>query len=515
MVAESESAPAGARRAAKLLVGLLAAGSVGAVLLLAALCVNHIGFPLHLDLMEGAVLQHVERAAAGEPIYPAPTPDYVPLAYNVLYYYACVPFTWVLGLSLPTLRLVSILATFGVAAVLFASLRTRGSPSAWALFAAGLFAAAYRTMDAYLDTAHSDACMLLCAVTGTWILQRSRSRSASLAGVALLVLAFWFKQHGAWFAIGGVCFLTWRDGWRASVPYWALAALAGPATYLLAGPSLFGSHYHEITLLHPSQWSTIDRNTVRRMPAFFVANYPLLLLASIGLLVHQLRRPRARLDVWTVQLAFAAVTAGMGSLDPGSSDNVFIPFGTFLIAVGVAALCAWSRNSRLRHAEILALIAVLASFVPLRYDPRRVWLPARAGASYEDLLATLRGLDGPVYAPTIGSLGQDFALQPSAHWVPVFDLVRGPGRDLHGQPIVAELLRPALEPERQAYVLSHEPLDGFLGFLGLAERYRLQTDFGERFRPLAPLPCRWEHGWPRYLYVADAIRRPEPPPRDR
>jgi hypothetical protein len=63
------------------------------------LLVDHAGFPLNLDLMEGAVLQHLQRVTAGLPIYPDPTPAYTPLAYNPLFYVVTVPFTWILGSS--------------------------------------------------------------------------------------------------------------------------------------------------------------------------------------------------------------------------------------------------------------------------------------------------------------------------------------------------------------------------------------------------------------------------------
>src|SRR5512135_853731 len=63
------------------------------------LFVNHIGFPANLDLMEGTILQHYRRALAGEYIYPEPSTEYAPLAYNCLYYFISVPFGWILGAS--------------------------------------------------------------------------------------------------------------------------------------------------------------------------------------------------------------------------------------------------------------------------------------------------------------------------------------------------------------------------------------------------------------------------------
>ncbi len=80
---------------------------------------DHIRFPFLLDLMEGTILQHVGRAAHGLAVYPQPTPDFVPLAYNPLYYYLCAPVTWVLGLDLPAVRLVAIAGMVGSGAIIY------------------------------------------------------------------------------------------------------------------------------------------------------------------------------------------------------------------------------------------------------------------------------------------------------------------------------------------------------------------------------------------------------------
>ena len=83
------------------------------VIAFALLMANHISFPLHLEVMEGTVLQHFQRAAYFEPIYPEPSPEFVPLAYNPLFYVIAIPFSWFLSVNLLTLRLVAILGTIG------------------------------------------------------------------------------------------------------------------------------------------------------------------------------------------------------------------------------------------------------------------------------------------------------------------------------------------------------------------------------------------------------------------
>ena len=135
----------------------LSAVAVANVVLVMFLWFNHVNFPLNLDLMEGTILEHFQRAVEFKAIYPEPTPGYVPLAYNSLFYVFAVPFAWLFGVNLFTLRLVAILGTVGSSLIIFSVIREKTASIWWGLMGVGLFAAAYRVMDAYLDTAHADS----------------------------------------------------------------------------------------------------------------------------------------------------------------------------------------------------------------------------------------------------------------------------------------------------------------------------------------------------------------------
>lgn len=500
----------GAARVARAAL-LVAAGAN--ILFVVFVFANHITFPLHLDLMEGTVLQHFRQIMAGQPIYPAPTPEYVPLAYNPLYYVLAVPFGWLLGADLPTLRLVAILGWALSALILYAVVREKTRSTWWAWLAVGLFAAAYRAMDAYLDTAHSDSWLLGAALLGTYLLEKERSGAATLGGVAVLVAAFWFKQHGALFVIGGVAYVTWRDGFRRAWPAWAVAILLGPLAYLFLGPRLFGPYLHYFTWRVPAAWTELNLATFRRLAVFVAKAYPVLAVATLfGLASAPIWRPR-RLSIWQVQGIMAALTAFMGALDSGSSNNVFIAMGAWLILLGALALHAAAAAHVTGWQSRLPLAALACSLAFLAYNPADVIVPSRADAAYADLLTVLRSLDGPVYAPTLGQLRADYTLYPAAHWVALEDLVRGPGRDTQNAPLVRALLRPALEPAGQAYVLANLPLDAYPVTAFLEEDYVLETDLGDRFRVLRALPGRFESGWPRYLYryaLRQAILGPVP-----
>ena len=478
-------------------VGLWACASIAILMLLV---VNHVSFPLNIDLMEGTVLQHFRRAMSLSPVYPQPAPEFVPLAYNVLYYYFCVPFGYVVGDGLSTLRLVSILGMVGIGVIVYRVVADMSGSRWWGGVSAGLFAAAYRVMDAYLDSAHSDSWFVLSAVFGSYIIGKGRSRNWNLLGIAILVSSFWFKQHGAWFAIGGVLFLTWREGWRSSMRYWLLALCLGPGLYVLAGPELFGSHYHYFTWEVPRQWSEFGLWTLRRYLGFIVLYYLPLAAAALWLAGRSVVGGRDRIDIWTFQLPFALLTGFTGALDPGSSNNVFIAQGVWLIIVGCAGLADLARRGLAVWRFPAWAAALILSFGVFLYDPRALMVSGDAARAYGDLVATLKGMDGPVYAPSVGQLQADYAFFPAAHWVALQDMIRGPGRDERNHPVVRELLKPALEPRGKAYILANVRLEVYPWLAFLGEYYQLERDFGDRFKPLRVLPKRWDHGWPRYLY---------------
>jgi hypothetical protein len=478
----------------------LGAWSVLMLLFIGALWIDHLTFPGLLDLMEGTILQHVAQAAKGLPIYPAPTPAYVPLAYNPLYYYLCVPFTWVMGLDFPALRLVSILGMALAGVVIFAAVRDRTGSRWWGLIAVGLYATAYRVMDAYLDTAHSDSWLLATALTGSWVLGRSTTRGGRMAGIVLLVVSFWFKQHGALFALGGLYYVTRDEGWRRALPYWAVAALLGPVAYLAAVRWPFGVDFHYFTWSVPSGWSKVSPETFARVIRFVAGNYLPIFLAAL-LPLRSAIRGRTPVRIWEIQFCAGVASMMMGSLDWGSSDNVFIPFGAFTIVLGTIGLAELPGIA----SGALQAAAVAIAFVPLMYAPQTVFVSRHARAAYADLVTTVRALPGPVYAPGIGQFPGAPLFSPGAHWVALEDMVRGPGHGAADMAAARALIDPVADAQGEAFILTNTPhtietpplntLDG---------RYVLVEDFGTRFADLAGLPKRYDHKYPRYLYASPA-----------
>jgi len=470
------------------------------ILFMAYLWVNHVNFPLNLEAMELTVVQHFQRAVAGQPIYVEPSPGFVPLAYAPLYYYFSIPFAWLFGANLFTLRLVAILGMLGAEIVIFLAVKKETRSAWWGIVAAGLFAAAYRVMDTYLDNAHSDSWLLFCALLGCYLISWNKSRSVNGLGVLVLVASFWFKQHGALFAMGGVLYLTWREGWKNSLPYWVVAGALGPVLYLLAPTLFFGSLFHYYTLTVPGSWSHLNVDAVVRYVVFIATNYPA--LAGIGVVASLLYvlKQKSKASIWYFTLPFALLSGFMGALDPGSNNNVFIPMGAWFILTGVIGMAAFLGEYQVARKWSLHLAALGLSFALFFYNPATVIVSSQAEESYQDFIGYLNSLDGPVYAPWVGQLEDGYAFAPAVHWVPMEDLIRGLGAEDEDVRIVQGLLDPVIRPEGTAYILTNYPLENDPLLFFLLDDYQLTTDLGDRFAALSTLPKRYNLEYPRYLY---------------
>ena len=460
---------------------------------------NHAAFPLNLEAMELTVLQHLRRILSGLPLYPAPSADFVALAYNPLYYFLCVPFAWIFGPNLFAMRLVAILGMLGSGIVIFLAVRKATRSNWWGLMAVGLFAAAYQVMDTYLDNAHSDSWLLFTVLLGCYLIEQNRSWGQNFLGLLLMVIAFWFKQHGALLAMGAVVYLTWRDGWRKSLPYWIVTVVLGPGLYWSAPQWLFGSFFHYFTWEVPRRWSDFSFTSILRWVEFIARFYFVLAIVGAIASVSALVRSRKQVSIWYFMLPIAMLSGVMGALDI-SNNNVFIPMGTWFILTGILGFQQLTHRFANRKRWLVRLCGIGISFALFLYNPIPTIVSPQATTAYQDLLTVLKSLNGSVYAPWIGQLQDSYQFYPAAHGVPMEDLVRGPGIDVRNNPKIRKLMQPVLNPKGKAYLLLNYPLakDNLLEFL--KEKYVLEQDFGNRFASLTTLPKRFSLHWPRYLY---------------
>jgi len=199
----------------------------------------------------------------------------------------------------------------------------------------------------------------------------------------------------------------------------------------------------------------------------------------------------------------AVLSGFMGALDPGSNNNVFITMGVWFIISGILGLYMIVERYESALNRGLQLLAIGASFALFFYNPLSVIVSPSASESHQDMIQYLNSLDGPLFTPWLSKLQTGYAFSPAVHWVPMEDLIRGPGVNEYNHPNTRKLLDPVVRPNGTAYILMNYPLenDSLLGFLSYC--YQLDTDLGDRFAALSTLPKRFNLEYPRYLYRCD------------
>lgn len=464
------------------------------------LWLNHISFPLNLEAMELLRLQHVQRVLQGQVLYPDPSPDFVALAYNPLSYLLTVPLTWIFGANLFSLRLFAILGILGSAAIIFLTVRQETRSNWWSIMAVGLFASAYGVMDTYLDNGHSDSWLLFTVLLGCRWLGKGRN----IAGMLLLIAAFWIKQHGAIFAIAGLLFILCQQGWRKTVLPALLTTLLIPVLYIFMPVAWLGPKFHYFTWDVPRHWSEVSPATLGRYVSYLAKHYlPLVVLSAIAYLSTPFKL--RSMSVWTFMLPFAMLTGLMGALDPGGNNNVFIPMGTWLIVLGTISL----KQLQLKFPQFhrrwgVPFAAIGLAFVLFLYNPASVIVSPQAQTTYRDFVSYLKSLNGTVYIPWVGQLQDSYRLAPAVHWVPMEDLVRGKNGQRTDPAVIRQLMKPLTQPKGKAFLmLNNDPLAEYAAIRFLTDFYVLEQDTGERFKALSTLPKRFSINHPRYLYRYD------------
>lgn len=502
--------------------------------LLATAIAGRVGYPYDLEWMEGGLLHHALRVQRGQPLYAAPSIDFIPYLYTPLYPTLLAMLAQLggpLGLSYALGRAVSVLALVGLALTAALQLGRAGAgdgdgdgaedgdkraPHLIApLLAMGLFAAAYPIVEGWYDLVRADTLLLLMvtaplALLPRWARVEGRRGQAlvALAGV-LLALAFFCKQTGVFYvAFGGAVVLV--VAWRKVPAFVASAGLVGLGGVWLMNRASDGWFWIYVSKIHRAHdfsmqrfwWSF--RNILWQPQLPGMPRYPMLgagvtIAVLLGLAVvaaHAWRRravPRAAqpLLLWAAAYAVSTVLGAVGWGTEFAHFNAYMPaflHGALAAAAAVPAVYACAcealadardrrRAARLAHAAALLPAALLAlTCWSARWSPRP-YLPAAfdvaAGAK---LIARLRAIDGEVWMPSHPWYLQLAGKTPRVHRMGIKDVTTRRSQVIDG-------LDEALAQRRfSALVLDQRDLDLELPQLRAAYQPTLELPPDERPR---------------------------------
>jgi len=334
------------------LAAVFALGTLGWTLAL------RVGFRYPLEWMEGACLEHALRIARGEPLYAAPSAEFVAYLYPPLAYLPFTAATALLGPTLPAARVASLLCLLGTLLLLGRAGSRAGGSRLAGLMTAAMFALGFGYTGAFLDLVRVDACfvLLVCAALERVIAGRL---GAALGLLALSALA---KQHGV-VLLALVSAACLRDAPRRHARALLLAwtCLLSVTAWLQLGSHGWFARY---VLELPGRQGLEPRLLASFLVVDLGAYLPVLVLGA-GLAIARGAPSRPLLAL----LLGAIAVSALGRAHPGGHDNVRLPAFAALCVVGVAPLCARALDARAAPSRRAACMLGLLGQLAVLYQP--------------------------------------------------------------------------------------------------------------------------------------------------
>ncbi len=432
------------------------------ILIYIFIAVSRIGYPFHLEWMEGGSLEHVRRILAGQQLYVPPSLDFVPYIYPPLYFYLSAMVAALLSNDgfLP-LRLVSFLASLGSLAVIFLLVKRETGHFASALLASGLFAAAFKISGAWLDIARVDSLYLFWFLLGVYLMRWHQSLWGGILAGICLACSFFTKQT-ALFAVlpvlGFYVYITrWRWGWCLGTFF----VLSGGITLLLN--ELHRGWYWYYLFDLPGQHALVSR-----MLLLFWAHdimLPLAIALSLGIFYFGCQLSEGRLDQWGYYLFLGMGMLGsswVSKMHSGAYQNVLLPACAFLsLLFGLAVsrveamISRFPKDAQLLLSGFLSLVCGI-QFLALLYDPFDNLPSAQDREAGERIVAELSGIDGDVFLPRHGYLALLAGKRNFAQELAVQDVLRGANsRQQIKERLISEQHTAFAQHRFQAIVLDH------------------------------------------------------------
>jgi hypothetical protein len=397
-------------RAARLAVALAGLVAIGCYLYVA---LSRIGYPFAIEWLEGNSLVEVHRILTGQPLYPAPTTEYIPDGYPPLYFFVSAAVARVFGVSYVSLRLVSLVSSLACLALLGRLVQRETGSIAAGTGAAGLFAATYFVTDTWFDVARVDSFFLALSIGALYAARRMRgTRGAIVAGV-LLAAAALTKQTGVAEAVAVTAVLLTGPRRRLG----CIAALAevaafGISTLVLALTTGGWYVYYVFELM--SQHSL----TGSSFGWFWTALLAALGLAVCAALIGVRRMPRELI----AGCAALAVEGYAALVHSGGGINDVLP--AYLAVALLAGLAVGGSPARWTTAAAGLLVLAQTALLLVSFHPSQEIPTSADRAVGERLVAGMRAIGGTIADDADPGLSLLAGTGSTAHWDAEYDVLR-------------------------------------------------------------------------------------------
>jgi hypothetical protein len=501
-VPDSKTLPASSHRALQLLVVLV---SLFVVLLFLVAALVRLHYPYELEELEGYMFVAALRVFHGQTVYPRPSLNFIPYMYPPGYYYASAALGKLMGMTISTMRMVSILSTFGGFGMIYLLVWREVRRSVPAIAAVGLYAGCYTLTAEWFDLGRLDSFFILLVLIAMYA---TRHLHPFLAAICW-TLAFQTKQSILPLAFLMLCW-NWRDVRRTAVGVATMAIGAGGSVAYLNHIS-HGWYQFYVFRVPAASADLKLRTAILFWPVDMLR--PLALAVAVIIAGALLTRPNLRGKVTHFYLAALAVVPLFWWIRThgGSTVNALMPIYVLVaILFGISfgrltTLLAKLDGQRAQTAGMVLMLAVLAQEAAGVYDPIDYRPVVSAVHNMDAMIAMVKAIPGPVYVVQHPYYGYLAGKPTQADLISLMDAVHGapPGLKVELQ---RELQHTLEDHQYTALLFNREPdaenFDRLLGHRGNWRTYyeqqqplfELKTVTGylwkmEHCTPSATKPC--------------------------
>ena len=473
--------------APSVLRALVLAAAAGFIILFLALAGVRLFYPYELEWVEGALVDHVARVLQGQPLYTAPSVDWVPAIYPPLYYHLSAAMAQLTGIGFLPLRLVSLLSSLGCLALLFAFVKKATGDKAAGLVAAGLFAATFELSGAWLDLARVDALQLLLLLGSLFLLRFGNTRRAVIAAALLTALAIFTKQAALLAALGFAAAAFAQDR-RRGLWFSATLALGTLLPFLILNHASGGWFYY-YTVAQPAGHALIGEKFLSFWTQDLFRPLAVACVAALGFIIVGAER-----RVYLLVSAGLLLTAWVPRVKDGNWANDLIPAYALLALLAGLALSAVNEKLKAKNEKgstaTLVFAALLIQFAALVYAPAKLLPTAADRAAGNTLIRSLRAYPGDIWIGHHGYYATLAGKPPHATALAIYDVLRSPTEP--AKTLLTNDIERALKARRFRAVITDN--DRFVGLADYPEYTRQGGVFpdpdvfwpvgGARTRPL-------------------------------
>lgn len=397
----------------------LAAFFIGAFLSIALLA---LGYPFHLEWMEGQNIDVIARIRQGLPVYTAPTIEYVPFIYAPLYYYVAAAMSFLTGgVEFLPARLVSLLATLGTGMLLYRWIKREGGNEAIGYVTIGLFYATYILSARWFDNSRVDSLSLLLTLGGLYIFYFYTGWRYAIIAATIFTAAFFTKQSTVIALLPPLAVGLLIDR-QHSLRTLIVFAVMMAATLLIAHIATDG-WFEFYTFIVPAGHG-FDRGAWFGFWRWDLFNHLPILLCIAALTPLLIFSQDKQKGLWYFgMLAGFLASAYIARLHTLSYLNVLMPAHLILALMGGLAWLQLERSTRKEVVVFLPiLLAVQLAF--LHYNPLHYMPTQRAIEKGNRFLASIAKIDGDIFMPELQFVQTRVGKKSYDYGMAAFDIMR-------------------------------------------------------------------------------------------